>query len=275
MAYNHGARLTTTFKRLAGKVILIAGASSGIGAAAARLFAREGATVVCLARRKEMLLDLAGELNDAGFQAMAIPCDITDEAAVAEAVANAVDAYGRLDGAFNNAGHGPAPGPLHKMEMEAVDRVFNTNFRGTFICMKYEIAAMLDRGIRGSIVNTSSIAALVGMKGNSGYAPSKWAVVGLTKCAALDYAPHGIRVNTIAPGGTRTEMFERGFPTEEARERVASTSPMNHIAHPDDIARAALFLLSDDARWITGAVLPCEGGMSAGVHFDLKALIQK
>jgi NAD(P)-dependent dehydrogenase (short-subunit alcohol dehydrogenase family) len=275
MTYNHGSPLTTTFKRLAGKVILVAGASSGIGAAAARLFAREGATVICVARRRQMLVDLVDELKEAGSEAMAIPCDTTDEASVAAAVSSIVDAYGRLDGAFNNAGHGPAPGPLHQMEMEAVDRVFNTNFRGTFICMKYEIAAMLEFGIRGSIVNTSSLAGMVGMKGNTAYAPSKWAVVGLTKCAALDYAPHGIRVNTIAPGATRTEMFEQGFSTEEARERVASTSPMNHIAHPDDTARAALFLLSDDARWITGTVLPCEGGMGAGVHFDLKALHQE
>lgn len=273
MTYNHGEQLTTTFKRLEGKVILITGASSGIGAAAARLFAREGATVACLARREGLLTELVEELKGDGFEAIAIPCDVTDEPGVASAVSKVVATYGRLDGAFNNAGHGTKPALLHEMDLETVERVLDTNYRGVFICMKHEIAAMLELGIRGSIVNTASIAAMVGTIANSAYAPTKWALLGLTKCAALDYARDGIRVNAIAPRGTRTEMFEKSHPTEESRIRLAAASPMNHIAHADDIARAALFLLSEDSRWTTGIILPCDGGMSAGPQLDLRALI--
>ncbi|MEQ1883263.1 MAG: SDR family oxidoreductase, partial [Burkholderiales bacterium] len=138
---------------------------------------------------------------------------------------------------------------------------------------KYEIGAMLKLGIRGSIVNTGSIAGLVGTQRNTGYAPTKWALMGLTKCAALDYARDGIRVNAIAPGPTRTELFDKGFDTEESRARAAAAFPMNYIAHADDMARAALFLLSEDARWTTGAIIPCEGGMSAGPVLDIGALI--
>jgi hypothetical protein len=115
----------------------------------------------------------------------------------------------------------------------------------------------------GAIVNTSSIGGLIGIAGNSVYATSKWALAGLTKCAALDYARQGIRVNAIAPGGTRSEMFDNWITTEEARARLADSFPMNYIAHPDDMARYALFLLSDESRWTTGVVMPCEGGRSA------------
>jgi len=115
----------------------------------------------------------------------------------------------------------------------------------------------------GAIVNTSSIGGLVGGAQNSDYAASKWGLAGLTKCVALEYARRGIRVNAIAPGPTDSEMFGRWMPTEERRERIANAMPMNYIAHPDDMARAALFLLSDEARWTTGVILPCEGGASA------------
>jgi NAD(P)-dependent dehydrogenase (short-subunit alcohol dehydrogenase family) len=261
--YNHPAALTTTFQRLAGKVVLVTGASSGIGAAAARLFAAEGAKVVCAARRTDRITAIADELKGAGLEAMAIECDVTDEASVAAMVDGAVKAYGRIDGAFNNAGHGSVPGPIHTLSLESFEQVMAVNLRGVFLCLKHETAAMLDQGGGGSIVNTSSIGGLVGGAGNSIYAASKWGLAGLTKCAALDYARLGIRVNAIAPGPTRSEMFDRWISTDEAREWMADLFPMNYIADPDDMARAALFLLSDDARWTTGVILPCEGGMSA------------
>jgi NAD(P)-dependent dehydrogenase (short-subunit alcohol dehydrogenase family) len=263
MTYNHPAKLTTTFKRLADKVVLVTGASSGIGEAAARLFAAEGAKVVCAARRTDKLSAIVRELKDDGLEAMSVSCDVTDEASVAAAVAAAVDAYGGLDAAFNNAGHGGIRGPIHTLDVAALDRVMNVNLRGVFLCLKHEAAAMLAQGKGGSIVNTSSIGGLVGGAGNSIYAASKWGLAGLTKCAALDYARDAIRVNAIAPGPTRSEMFDRWIPTHEAREQMAAAFPMNYIAEPDDMARAALFLLSDDARWTTGVILPCEGGMSA------------
>jgi len=263
MTYNHPPKLATRFSRLAGKVVLVTGASSGIGAAAARLFAAEGAKVVCAARRIDRLCEIVRELTDEGLEATAVACDVTDEDSVAAAVARAVDAYGRLDGAFNNAGHGGVRGPIHTLDAAAFDRVMNVNLRGVFLCLKHEAAVMVGQGGGGSIVSTSSIGGLVGGAGNSIYAASKWGLAGLTKCAALDYARDGIRVNAIAPGPTRSEMFDRWIPDDEARAQMAAMFPMNYIADPDDMARAALFLLSDDARWTTGVILPCEGGMSA------------
>lgn len=263
MTYNHPPKLTTTFRRLAEKVVLVTGASSGIGEAAVRLFALEGAKVVCAARRTERLGVIVGELRAQGLEATAVACDVTDEASVEAAVAAAVGAYGRLDAAFNNAGHGGIRGPIHTLDVAAFDRVCDVNLRGVFLCLKHEAAAMLAQGHGGSIVNTSSIGGLVGGAGNSIYAASKWGLAGLTKCAALDYAAVGIRVNAIAPGPTRSEMFDRWIPTDEAREQMAAAFPMNYIADPDDMARAALFLLSDDSRWTTGVILPCEGGLSA------------
>ena len=134
------------------------------------------------------------------------------------------------------------------------------NLRGVFLCMKHEIGVILGSG-GGAIVNTSSIGGLVGGAENGIYAASKW---GLTKCAALDYARLNIRVNAIAPGPTRSEMFDRWMPAEDHRAALAERTPMNYVAHPDDMARAALFLLSDESRWTTGTVFPCEGGISAG-----------
>lgn len=263
MPYNHPPKIAQTFNRLDGKVILVTGASSGIGEAAARLFAAEGAKVVCAARRTERLEALAAELAEQGLHAMAATCDVTDETSVADTVQKTVAAYGRLDGAFNNAGHGSVRGAVHTLNVADLDRVMDVNLRGVFLCMKHETATILEQGSGGSIVNTSSIGGLVGGAANSIYASSKWALAGLTKCAALDYARDGIRVNAIAPGPTRSEMFDRWVATDEAREQMAGMFPMNYIADPDDMARAALFLLSDESRWTTGAILPCEGGMSA------------
>ena len=136
-----------------------------------------------------------------------------------------------------------------------------TNLRGVFLSMKHEVAAMLKSG-GGAIVNASSIGGLVGHAGHSHYAASKWALTGLTRCAALDYARQGIRINAIAPGPTRSDMFDSWIATDELRETVANLQPMNYIGNPDDMARVALFLLTDEARWTTGAIVPCEGGAS-------------
>lgn len=262
MPYQHPEPLTFTSSRLAGRVILVTGASSGIGAAAARRFAAEGALVAAAARRTDKIAALAAELRAAGGEAVAVPCDVTDERSVEAAVREVVRTFGRLDGAFNNAGAGGAQRPLHEIDTATFDRVMATNLRGPFLCMKHEIPAMLAAG-GGSIVVTSSIGGLVGAPRNTDYSASKHGLAGLVKCAALDYASHGIRVNAIAPGPTRSEMFDRWLPTEEARAAMAAMCPLNYIADPDDMARAALFLLSDESRWTTGTVLPCEGGSSA------------
>ena len=262
MPYLNPEPLTLTANRLAGRVILVTGASSGIGAAAAELFAREGAKVIAAARRVDRIEALAQRLADEGLNLTPAVCDVRDEASVAATAALAVATHGRRDGAFNNAGVGGTRGPLHDLEVADLDRIMATNLRGVFLCMKHEIPAMLASG-GGAIVNTSSIGGLVGGAGNSLYAASKWALAGLTKCAALDYARQGIRVNAIAPGPTRSEMFDRWMPTDAAREAMADAMPMNYIAHPQDMARVALFLLSEESRWTTGTILPCEGGASA------------
>lgn len=258
MAYDHPEPLTLTSSRLQGRVIFVTGASSGIGRAAVGLFVAEGAKVAAAARRVDQLEALRDELGDA---VLPVACDVREETSVAAAVEATVAHFGRLDGAFNNAGVGGIRGPLHELDVKSLDSIMATNLRGVFLCLKHEIAAMRQTG-GGSIVNTSSIGGLVGGAGNSLYAASKWALAGLTRCAALDYARQKIRINAIAPGPTRSEMFDRWMPDEAAREGMAGAMPMNYIAHPQDMARAALFLLSDEARWTTGIVLPCEGGAS-------------
>lgn len=257
------APLELTSNRLAGKVTFITGASSGIGAAAAVRFAAEGAKVVLAARRVDRLQALAAELRDDGHDALAVECDVTDERSVESAIATTLDVYGRLDCAFNNAGLPGQHRLLHESEVEWFDAVHATNLRGPFLCMKHEIRAMLAGGTGGSIVNTSSIGGLVGAANNNDYASSKWGLAGLVRCAALGYAKERIRVNAIAPGSTHSEMFDRWINTEETRQMAADWSPMHHIADPDDMARAALLLLSDETRFTTGVVLPCDGGMFA------------
>ncbi len=192
---------------------------------------------------------------------IAVPLDVSDEASVQAAVAVAVDRFGRLDGALNAAGVTSDGTPVHEKPTAVYDRIMDINARGVFLSMKYEIQAMLAAG-GGSIVNVSSIGGLVGVAGISEYVASKWAVHGLTKSAALELAPLGVRVNALAPGSTRTEMWDQ-LP-HEFQMHLAGLAPMNQIALPDDMARAALFLLSDESRWTTGAVLPAEGGHHVG-----------
>lgn len=263
MSYRQPPPLTFTCNRLADRVIFVTGASSGIGAAAARLFAAEGALVALAARRQDRIEALSAELQDAGHKSLAVACDVTNEHSIIAAIDEVVRTFGRLDGAFNNAGLGGSHRRLHEVDTVGFDAILTTNLRGPFLCMKHEVPAMLASG-GGSIVNTSSVGGLVGGPNNSDYAASKFGLEGLVRCAALDYARDNIRVNAIAPGATRSEMFDRWISTEEARARMADRFPLNYIAHPDDMARAALFLLSDESRWTTGTILPCEGGVAAG-----------
>jgi NAD(P)-dependent dehydrogenase (short-subunit alcohol dehydrogenase family) len=247
--------------RLAGRKVIVVGASSGIGAAAVRRFAAEGAGVVAAARRTDRLADICAEVTAAGGQASFVACDVTLVESVAEAVAVAADRLGGLDGAFNLAGTG-AVGPIHELKAEDFDRVMAVNLRGTFLSMKYELKAMLESG-GGAIVNTSSIGGLLATPDLPAYGASKWGVNSLTKSAAVGYAPHNIRVNAIAPAATLSEMLEMWLPTDEAKRAMASQTPLNFIALPDDMARVALFLLSEEARWMTGSVVPVDGGASA------------
>lgn len=245
---------------LTGKVVLVTGASSGIGEAAARVFAQEGAIVVVTARREDRLAALVGELRDKGAEAAYVVGDVRVAEDVARAVDFAVGEYGRLDSAFNNAGIGGDRTPLHLMADDVYDSVMDTNVRGVFNCLRHEIAAMLANG-GGSIVNNSSVGGLVAIPAAAPYIASKHAVVGLTRAAADEYAKQGVRVNAIAPGTTRSEITLDWFGRNPGlQDLVNSLTPQGRTAEPEEIAQAAAWLLSDRCPFLTGTVMPVDGG---------------
>jgi len=250
-------------KQFEGKVALITGASRGIGAATARLFAQEGATVALASRSEEELARLMEEIQANGGEALAIKADVADAASVESLVKHTVEAYGRLDVAVNNAGIGGGNMPLVEVSEELFDRVIATNLKGVFLGMKYEIPAMLAVG-GGAIVNLSSTVGIVGFGGPGGgiapYIASKHGVVGLTKAAALEYARQHIRVNAIAPGTTLTPVNERWIADEQVRQRITGGIPLGRVADPHEIAEAILWLCSDAASYVTGVTLPVDGG---------------
>ena len=261
MSYSVPPPLSFHYNRLQGKVIFVTGASSGIGEASAKLFAKEGATVVVGARRKDRLDALVTELEAQGHTAAAVDCDVSNEESVEKAIKFTIEKFGKLDGALNNAGIIIPPKPLHETAAEDFDRLYATNTRGVFLCMKHEVAAMLSTG-GGSIVNISSVAGVIGNPGSSAFASSKFSLTGMTKCAALDYAQKGIRVNIVAPGATRSEGFVNHVGDREAE--MAKFAPMNYISDPEDVGRMALFLMTEESRWTTGTVMTSDGGKSAG-----------
>ncbi|MGW1966576.1 SDR family NAD(P)-dependent oxidoreductase [Streptomyces sp. NPDC001935] len=247
---------------LEGKVVLITGASSGIGAGAARVFAEQGAVVVLAARRGERLRELAGELEGVGARAGWRVVDVRCGDEVRALVEFVVERYGRLDAAFNNAGVGLERSPLHLLGDDAYDTVMDTNVRGVWNCMRHEIAAMLEGG-GGAIVNTSSVGGLVASSTGAPYIASKHAVIGLTKAAAVEYAQAGIRVNAVAPGLTRSEMVDQWLQVPEASRRALRSAPAQRAAEPEEVARAAAWLCSEQASFVTGATLAVDGGRTA------------
>jgi NAD(P)-dependent dehydrogenase (short-subunit alcohol dehydrogenase family) len=248
-------------KLLGGKVAIVAGASRGIGAASARAFAEAGATVVLAARTESAISPIADEINRDGGKALAVPTDVTDPESVARLVDEAVKAFGRLDVAFNNAGAGHVPKPLADISFEDFEAGLKSNLYGAFLGMKYEIPAMLAGG-GGAIVNMSSTAGLQGAPGMGPYSAGKHGVVALTKVAALDYGKRNIRVNAIAPGPIVNEQMSR-LPEERLKE-IARFIPMGRTGQVDEVARAVVWLCSDEASFITGAVLSVDGGRLAG-----------
>jgi NAD(P)-dependent dehydrogenase (short-subunit alcohol dehydrogenase family) len=248
---------------LHGKVALITGAASGIGRATAIAAAREGAKV--------LVVDAvpAGEdtvklIKEAGGEAAFHKCDVTRAAEVEATVAAAVKLFGRLDCAHNNAGI--IGKSLHTAEdtEENFDRIIAVDLKGVWLCMKYEILQMLKQGGRGAIVNTASAAGLVGSHGQPAYTAAKHGVIGLTKVAALEYARHDIRVNSVCPGVIDTAMVAEmvtGHP--RLRDRLIAVEPIRRMGKPEEIGEAVVWLMSDYASFVTGASLPVDGAMTA------------
>ena len=246
----------------AGKVAFVTGAGSGIGRAAALAFAREGASVVVADVSEQGNQDTARMIEDLGGRALAVTCDVTRTADVTAALDNAVNAFGHLDVAFNNAGVEQALTATADLTEEEWDRILAINLRGVFLCMKYEIPLMLTHG-GGAIVNTSSGAGVRGFGGQAAYAAAKHGVVGLTKAAALDYAPSNIRVNAVCPGIIDTAMMQRfSGGTPEGRDRVIAQEPVGRMGTPEEIAAAVVWLCSDAAAFVIGHALVIDGGQT-------------
>ncbi len=248
---------------LHGKVAIVTGASRGIGAVAARVFAEAGARVVLAARHEASLRAHADQILAHGGQALAVATDVGDPAAVARLVRQTMEAFGRLDAAFNNAaGGGYPPTPLADVKVDDFDSAIRVNLRGIFLCMREEIRAMLQNG-GGAIVNMASTAGLSGWPGIGAYVASKHGILGLTKSAALDYAAQGIRINALAPGPILTERIQQ-LP-DTARQPIIAAVPMRRIGKPEEVAAAAAWLCSDQSAFITGTTLTIDGGrMAAG-----------
>lgn len=246
---------------LGGKVAIVTGASRGIGAASAHAFAEAGATVVLAARTAQAIATIADEINSNGGRALAVPTDVTDPESVERLVETTLTSFGRLDVAFNNAGAGQMPKPLADISFEDFEAGLKGNLYGAFLGMKYEIPAMLAAG-GGAIVNMSSTAGLQGAPGMGPYSAAKHGVVALTKSAALDYGKSNIRVNAIAPGPIVNEQMSR-LP-EDRLQQIARFIPLGRLGRTEEVARAAVWLCSDDASFITGAVLSIDGGRLAG-----------
>jgi NAD(P)-dependent dehydrogenase (short-subunit alcohol dehydrogenase family) len=249
--------------QLAGKVVLVTGSSSGIGRAAALAVAAEGAQVVTAARRVSEGEATVEMIRAAGGESIFVQTDVTDAGQVQALVAAAVEAYGRLDCAFNNAGIEGEQAPLADYAEDEWEQVIRTNLTGVFLCMKYQIQQMLRQG-GGVIVNCSSVSGLVGFRENSAYVASKHGVSGLTKAAALEYGHLGIRVNAVCPGVIRTEMVDRIYAAEpDAEAWVISRKPLARLGTPEDVAGAVVWLCSDAAAYVTGHNLTVDGGLIA------------
>jgi len=239
-------------------VALVTGASRGIGAAAARAFARAGYAIVLSARTEAPLDAVAEEIEARGGRALALAADVADEPSVERLLLRTIEKFGRLDAAFNNAGDVIPPAPLAELEPRSFENALRTNIVGTFLCMRAEIKAMQSSG-GGSIINMSSTAGLQGVAGLSPYCAGKHAIVGLTKAAALDYAAANIRVNVVAPGPIATERT-----SQEQRKHIAEFVPVKRMGTADEVAHLVLWLASDESRFVTGAVIPIDGGRLAG-----------
>ncbi|BAZ19197.1 SDR family oxidoreductase [Nostoc sp. LEGE 06077] len=246
-----------------GKVAFITGAASGIGRATALAFAREGAAVVVADVSEQGNQETAHIIKELGGQAIAVRCDVTRAEDVKTALAKTIEAFGRLDFAFNNAGIEPRkPAPTAEYEEEEWNQIIDINLRGVFLCMKHEIPLILKQG-GGAIVNTSSGAGVIGIKGSPAYTAAKHGVIGLTRSAALDYAAQNIRINVVCPGYIDTPMMGRFTGgTDEGRAKVIAQEPVGRMGKPEEIAAAVVWLCSDAAGFVIGHAMVIDGGQT-------------
>jgi NAD(P)-dependent dehydrogenase (short-subunit alcohol dehydrogenase family) len=251
--------------KLEGKVVIVTGAASGIGEATAVLFADEGASVVVADDDEVRGEQVAGEIRSGGARALFARTDVSNPDDVQAMVRVAIETYGRLDVIFNNAGiEGEMNKPTADCTLDNWHRVIEINLTGVFLGMKYAIPEMLKNG-GGSIINNASVAGLVGFAGSPAYCASKGGVVQLTKCAALEYAKQGIRVNAICPGVIWTPMVQRATGgSAETEEAFKALEPVGRFGTAEEIARMALFLACDDSAFCTGAPFIVDGGFVAG-----------
>ena len=251
------------FSSVQGKVVIVTGASRGIGKAMAECFGEHGMKVVCAARSMEQGQAVADGICAKGGDAIFVQTDCSEPAAIKELVNKTVAHYGKLDGFVSNAGLAMGATPLHEYEVEEYDKIYALNSRGVFAGMKYGAEAILkSRSKGGFLLNTASAVGLTPQSGQSLYSSTKASVIGMTRAAALDYAAYGITVNAICPGYTKTSIYD-GAPAS-IMEYIASDCPTKRMGDPKECAALALFLASDLARYITGAVIPVDGAFSAG-----------
>lgn len=249
-------------RTLLGKTAIVTGASSGIGRAAALLFAKEGASLVVAARRQTELDDLVSEITTAGGSAVAVAGNVRDEAYAQSLVKLAVDEYGGLDIGFNNAGTLGEMGPVGTLTLEGWTETLETNLTSAFLGAKYQVPAMVERG-GGSLIFTSTfVGHAAGMPGMTAYAASKAGLIGLMQVLATEYGPSGIRANALLPGGTDTPMGQTVANSPESLAFVEGLHALKRIARPEEIAHTALHLASDASSFTTGASIAVDGGVS-------------